>query len=103
MRRKGERKVEKEWPPYAVDSISHMIRSGTGWFQAWAVQASTPLATLSRMTKIEPARVDDIDGGAQITLDELQAFARAWNVDPAIVMSTMPDHTVRGDIAASDD
>ncbi len=90
MRRKGERKLPKEWPPYAVDSIRDMIASGDGWFQAWAVQAGTPLEALSRRSKIEWGRVRAISEGGPITRTELTAFAEVWGVDAEIVISTMP-------------
>jgi hypothetical protein len=91
MRRKGERKVVKTWPPYAVDAIRHMIATGTPWLQAWIMQACTPLAVLARKSKVDWERVDDIVLGGSLSRDELTAFAAVWNVDPEIVISTMPD------------
>lgn len=91
MRRKGERKLVKTWPPYAVDAIRHMIATGTPGFQAWIMQACTPLAILARASKVDWERVDEISIGAAVTREELTAFAAVWNVDPEIVISTMPD------------
>lgn len=94
MRRKGERKLVKTWPPYAVDAIRHMIATGTPWFDAWIMQACTPLAPLARKSKVDWERVNDICMGDPLSRDELVAFATVWNVDPEIVISTMPDRSL---------
>jgi hypothetical protein len=94
MRRKGERKLVKTWPPYAVDAIRHMIATGTPWFQAWIMQACTPLAALARKSRVDWDRVNDVSEGDRLSRDELNAFAVVWNVDPEIVISTMPDRSV---------
>lgn len=94
MRRKGERKLVKTWPPYAVDAIRHMIATGTPWFQAWIMQACTPLAVLARKSKVDWERVHEISIGSHLSRDELVAFAAVWNVDAEIVISTMPDRSL---------
>jgi hypothetical protein len=91
MRRKGERKLVKTWSPYAVDAIRHMIATGTDWFQAWIMQACTPLDRLARASKVDWERVHDISAGALPTRQELTAFAAVWNVDVEVVISTIPD------------
>ena len=97
MRRKGERKLQKTWPPYAVEAIRHIIATGTDWLQAWIMQACTPLDRLARASKVDWERVHDICAGARPTRDELTAFAAVWNVDVEVVISTMPDPSALAD------
>lgn len=67
-----------------------MVATGTDWFQAWIMQACTPLDRLARASKVDWERVHDICAGATPTRDELTAFAAVWNVDVELVISTMP-------------
>lgn len=97
MRRKGEKKLETTWPDYAVDSIRHMIGTGTNWLRAWSMQACSQLYVIERKTGIEADRLMEIEAGAPITRKELEAVAAVWSIDPERVIGTMPDGALLAD------
>lgn len=90
MRRKGERKLTRTWPPYAVDSVMRAINEGDSWFDAWSRQAATTYPVMERKAGIAFDRLMEISRGAAVTRDELAALCRVWDVDPAKVETTMP-------------
>ncbi len=90
MRRKGERKLTRQWPAYAVATVQRAINEGDGWFDAWARQAATTYPVMARKAGIPFDRLLEISRGAPITRDELGALCRLWNVEPEKVVSTMP-------------
>lgn len=92
MRRKGEKPVTPQRGPWSKDHpVADAIASGDPWFGAWAVQCCTPLAVLSKRTRIPLDRLYEIDRGEKVSTEELSALAEAWRVSPEDVLASMPE------------
>lgn len=91
MRRKGERKVEKTWPPYdEKHPVAQMIATGSGWFWSWMAQTA-PLVVLEKRSGIDFGRLLGIDLYDLVTRTELEALAKAWNAPLADVIASIPN------------
>ena len=91
-RRKGERPLARPletWSPQ--HPVAHTIATGSGWFDAWIMQQSTPLVRLARQTGISAARLMTIQSGDRISRAEIDALARAWRVSAGDLIASMPD------------
>jgi hypothetical protein len=91
MRRKGEKKVGKHWPPYDdKHPIAHRIRTGDNWFYAWMAETA-PLVILEKRSGIPFGRLLGIDLYDKVTRAEVDALARAWGAPLEDVLASIPD------------
>jgi len=91
MRRKGEQKVQRRWPPYDdKHPVAHRISTGDNWFYAWMAEAA-PLVVLERRSGIAFQRLLAIDLYDIVTRAELEALAGAWEVPLDDVLASIPD------------
>lgn len=91
-RRKGEQPVPKavtEWSP--DHPVADAMRSGSGWFEAWVGQMTTPYERLAQATGLSVDRIREIATGGPIMQAELEAFAKAWWITPDGLLASMPD------------
>lgn len=80
MRRKGEKKLAKQWQPWGDGHpVARAMRTGSSWWTAWTSQACTPWPQIERRTGITIARMFELDRGADPSADELAALAKLWN------------------------
>lgn len=94
MRRKGERKLEKTWPPYnEKHPVANRIATGDNWFYAWMAETA-PLVVLEKRSGISFARLVGIDLHDRATRAEVEALARAWNVPVEDVLASIPDQAM---------
>jgi hypothetical protein len=91
MRRKGEKPIERTWPDWDCGwhPVRRSIADRTGWFHAWIAQATTPWLVVARKSGVSIDRIAEIDRGATATADEIEAFAKVWNVDPGQVVTSI--------------
>lgn len=93
MRRKGERKRERQWMPWGpIHPVQRSIRSGDGWFSAWFRQACTPYPVIERKAGIAPDRIRALDAGAPPTPQECAALAALWNCPLADITASIALH-----------
>lgn len=93
MRRKGERKLERQWMPWGpIHPVQRGIRSGDGWFRAWANQACTPHPLIARKAGIAPDRVHALDRGAPPTPQEIATLAALWRCPVEDIMASIALH-----------
>lgn len=92
MRRKGERPLAKRLDSWSPEHpVAHMIATGSGWFDAWIMQKSTPLVRLARQTGISTARLMTIHAGDRVSRAEIDALACAWSISAGDLIASMPD------------
>ena len=91
MRRKGEQKVKRSWPPYdEKHPVARRIRTGDNWFYAWMAETA-PLVVLEKRSGIEFGRLLGIDLYDLVTRTELEALVEAWDAPLADVMASIPN------------
>ena len=91
MRRKGERKLKKTWPPYdEKHPVAQMIATRSRWFWSWMAQTA-PLVVLERRSGIPFDRLMEIDLHNYVTRWELEALAKAWEAPLEDVEASIPD------------
>ncbi|WP_230772050.1 helix-turn-helix transcriptional regulator [Sphingomonas sp. Leaf4] len=94
-RRKGELPLPVYLDTWTADHpVAKSIVRGTRWFDAWVMQKTTPLDTLSRRTGIPRNRLLTISGGDRVSLAELDALSRAWSVSAADLRQSVPPELV---------
>ena len=82
-RRTGFPKAVITWMPWGSGhAVLRTILEGTGWFEAWAYQACTPLDRITRKTGIAQARILAFARGGLPTPEEVEALSLLWNVQP---------------------
>jgi len=94
MRRKGERKIPRDYlyEPYGGGHpVARSIATGTTWFEAWCFQNTLTWPRLKKATGIEAERAMQIVRGAPITRAELDALAKACGVQPSDIIASLPD------------
>lgn len=87
--------------PPPVHAVAQAIAAGETWLFAWAIHSTISYRHLSRESGIGEERLLKIDSGAPITRSELAAFAKAWKVEPASIITTLPPGTLMPDLPPS--
>ncbi|MCW1985624.1 UNVERIFIED_ORG: hypothetical protein M2348_001356 [Sphingomonas sp. R1F5B] len=80
MRRKGERKLERQWTPWGPGHpVVRMMASGDSWFRAWQGQAGIVWPVIARRCGISMDRLMEMDRGAMPSAEEIEKLAKLWN------------------------
>ena len=81
--RKGERPVVKKLRAYDADHpVAKCIAGGDPWMRAWITQMCTSWPMIAKKTGISPARIGELDKGADPVADEVEKLAVLWWVTP---------------------
>jgi hypothetical protein len=70
------------------------MATGDPWFFAWTFQSATPFARLARESGISAERINALDRGSQVTRGEIEGLAKAWRVEPADILTSLPAGTL---------
>lgn len=89
-RRKGEKPVIPE-PLVWSDSctVARMIRTGTGWLDAWMMQQGVSMSKLSRKSGLSMERVLELVQGAEVAEGELERMAGVLRTDVASITASI--------------
>lgn len=96
---KGEQPVDQGlfYRPYGADHpVAHMIRTGSGWFEAWQVQSNLDETRLSRRISMAPARIRQLRHGAPVKRAEVDALAQAYGVTADDIIASLPTPDLLG-------
>jgi len=95
MRRKGERKLEREWMLWGPSHpVARAIATGTNWLDAWTGQACSPWSVVTKRTGISTDRLYRLADGDPVTRDEVEQLASVWGCPVADVLAALPVGTL---------
>lgn len=75
-------------PP--LHAVAQAMAFGETWLFAWTMQSTTAWHWLSRESGLSEARLEAIDQGEPVTMQEVAALARGWRVKFADVLRSLP-------------
>ncbi|USU13439.1 hypothetical protein NF701_06330 [Sphingomonadaceae bacterium OTU29THOMA1] len=94
-RRKGERPVTVHLDTWSSNHpVYRTIRDGDHWFDAWMMQKSTSIASLSQLTGIPGSRLFSMPSTSRVSMAEVDALARAWVISSSDLIASIGDQTV---------
>ncbi|MEO7465591.1 MAG: hypothetical protein ABIV36_01110 [Sphingobium limneticum] len=67
------------------------IATGDRWFYAWAFQYSLNGPRLKKLTGITSERATELHHGARVTQAEVEALAKACDVQASDIIASLPD------------
>lgn len=80
------------YEPYSArHPVALAIATGDRWFYAWAFQYSLNGPRLKKLTGIMPDRATELHHGAPVRLEEVEALAKACDVQPSDIIASLPD------------
>lgn len=89
-RRKGEQPVIHEPLVWSEScTVARMIRTGTGWLDAWMMQQSVSMSKLSRKSGLSMGRLWELVQGAEVAEGELERMAGVLRTDPGSLAASV--------------